>query len=183
MKRWIIGAFVLTLVAMSLVACDAPRRRFSGQRALAHVKAQCDLGPRPVGSEANRKTSEYIGRVLERDGWDVAYQEFAYQGLKGRNVIGKKGQGPIIILGTHFDTRPIADRDPTDRSVPVMGANDGASGTGVLLELAHVLGESATDQAEVWLAFFDAEDRGQLNGWPWSVGARHMANGLAVRPE
>ena len=183
MRHWVIVALVLALTGAGVVACDPSQRRFSGKRALAHVEAQCDFGPRPVGSEANRKTSDYIGRVLEREGWEVAYQEFAYRGLKGRNVIGKKGQGPIIILGTHFDTRPIADRDPSDRSVAVMGANDGGSGTGVLLELARVLGSSATDQAELWLAFFDAEDRGDLNAWSWSVGARHMANSLTVRPE
>lgn len=183
MRRWVIVALVLALTGAGVVACDPSQSRFSGKRALAHVEAQCDFGPRPVGSEANRKASDYIGRVLEREGWEVAYQEFAYRGLEGRNVIGKTGQGPIIILGTHFDTRPIADRDPTDRSVAVMGANDGGSGTGVLLELARVLGSSATDQAEIWLAFFDAEDRGGLNAWPSSVGARHMANSLAVRPE
>jgi len=64
-----------------------------------------------------------------------------------------------------------------------MGANDGGSGTGVLLELARVLDPSATSQAEIWLAFFDAEDRGNLNAWPWAVGSRRMANELEVRPE
>jgi len=183
MRRWVVGLLALSLVMGSLVACQTSQKRFSGKRALTHVRAQCDLGPRPISSEANRRASEYIGRTLERSGWEVEYQEFAFRGLRGRNVIGKKGHGPIIILGTHFDTRPIADRDPTDRSVGVLGANDGASGTAVLLELARVLDASATDQAEIWLVFFDAEDRGELNSWPWCVGSRHLVSRLSVRPE
>jgi len=182
-KPWVIGALVLTTLTATLAACEAPGTKFSGRRAFAHVEAQCEFGPRPVGSDANRKTSDYIGRTLEREGWQVEHQDFAYQGIKGRNVIGKKGHGPIIILGTHYDTRPIADRDPANRSEAVMGANDGGSGTGVLLELARVLDPSATSQAEIWLAFFDAEDRGNLNAWPWAVGSRRMANELEVRPE
>lgn len=173
---------LLSLSLVSLAACQDSEKQFAGERALAHVKAQCDLGPRPAGSEASVRTAQYIARVLRRNGWEVEHQEFAHRGLRLQNVIAKKGHGPIILLGTHYDTRPVADRDPTDRSQPVMGANDGASGVAVLLELARVLGSPATDQAEIWLAFFDAEDRGELGGWQWSVGAQHMANQLSTRP-
>ena len=161
--------------------------RFSGRRALRYLQKMCDLGARPVGSEANRQTSEYIAWVLEHEGWQVSYQEFAYRGERLRNVIASKGKGPIIVLGTHFDTRPLADMDPTDRSAAVLGANDGASGVAVLLELARVIDRSATERAEVRLAFFDGEDRGEIDGWPWSVGARHaateMLDPLKRRPE
>lgn len=166
-----------------LTACQPGERRFDSKRALTHVKAQTDFGPRPVGSDANRKTSDYIGRTLERLGWKVEYQEFAFRGKPVRNVLAKKGRGPVILLGAHFDTRPVADRDPTDRSQPVPGANDGGSGVAVLLELARTLDRRATDQAEIWLAFFDAEDHGDLSGWPWCVGSRYMADTLSVRPE
>lgn len=178
-------AFELIFVALfvfALVACTGGERRFSGKRALAHVRALCEIGPRPVGSKENAKAAEYIARVLERHGWQVEVQSFAYSGVPVRNVIGTKGQGPVIILGAHFDTRPVADKDPADRSLPVMGANDGGSGTAVLLELARVLGKRATDQAQVKLAFFDAEDRGELGGWPWCVGSEHMARTLTSRP-
>ncbi len=141
------------------------------------------LGPRPTGSDANRKAGDLIAQTLQRNGWRVETQEFAYNGVRVRNIIGKKGQGPVIILGAHYDTRPQADRDPTNRSQPVMGANDGGSGTAVLLELSRVLDQRATQQAEIWLAFFDAEDRGDLQGWPWSVGASRVADSLTVRPE
>ncbi|OGO06693.1 MAG: hypothetical protein A2Y73_00465 [Chloroflexi bacterium RBG_13_56_8] len=183
-KRGVRWLLILLLPAI-LVACQYQdsEAQFSGSRALAHVEEQCAFGPRPVGSEANAKTAAYIEKVLRTSGWEVEKQEFAHQGLQVRNVIGKKGQGPIILLGAHYDTRPLSDMDPTDRSKPVMGANDGGSGVAVLLELARVLDKAATGQAQVWLAFFDAEDRGELGGWDWSVGAQYMANRLDARPE
>jgi glutaminyl-peptide cyclotransferase len=87
-----------------------------------------------------------------------------------------------VLLGAHYDTRPVADRDPNDAKQPVPGGNDGASGVAVLLELARVLDASTLDR-QVLLAFFDAEDRGELDGWPFSVGAEHMASHLTVRPD
>ncbi len=180
--RCLIILFVVMLASISLVGCgDA--RTFDGDRAMEHVENQCDLGDRSVGTEGNAATVEYIADYLERYGWDVEYQEFAYLGRTLCNVMGTKGEGPLIILGTHFDTRPVADRDPDDRAASVPGANDGASGTAVLLELARVLDETATDQATITLAFFDGEDRGDLNGWPWCVGSSYMAANLEEEPE
>jgi Zn-dependent M28 family amino/carboxypeptidase len=75
-----------------------------------------------------------------------------------------------------------ADLDPEHPNEPVMGANDGASGTAVLLELAQVL-ESDRIPYQVWLVFFDAEDNGRLDGWNWIVGSSYMASRLAIRPE
>jgi Zn-dependent M28 family amino/carboxypeptidase len=115
-------------------------------------------------------------------GWAVETQEFAYAGVTGRNVIAARGRGPLIILGAHYDTRSVADRDPVDATRPVPGANDGASGVAVLLELARTLNMDKTE-AEVWLAFFDAEDQGGINGWPFSVGASYMAQHLSAEPQ
>ena len=165
---------LLTLIGLS--GCALGQVRFSGRRAFRHVQKLCALGPRPVASQANAQAAEYIAWVLEHEGWRVDVQEYAYGGERLRNVIGTKGQGPVLVLGTHFDTRPLADMDPADRSSPVVGANDGASGVAVLLELARVLDREAFDRAEVRLAFLDAENRGEIDGWPWSVGARHLAN-------
>ncbi len=174
---------IACLLMVSLVACRSAGHHFDGRRAFKHVDALCKLGPRHVGSEGNERASVYIANVLERYGWEVEAQDFAYRGERLRNVIGKKGTGPIIILGTHYDTRPLADRDPVDRSQPVLGANDGGSGVGVLLELARVLDESATDQAEIWLVFFDGEDRGDIDGWSWCVGSWHLATSLSEHLE
>jgi glutaminyl-peptide cyclotransferase len=158
--------------------------RFDGQKAYAQVLAQVAFGPRPTGSPQGWATGDYIIQQLEALGWTVETQEFVYRGVRGRNVIGKAGQGPVVILGAHYDTRPAADQDPdpAKRQQPILGANDGGSGVAVLLELARVLNRGALDR-QVWLAFFDAEDRGRLDGWPFSVGARQMAQALTVKPQ
>ncbi|MEA3408383.1 MAG: M28 family peptidase [Chloroflexota bacterium] len=182
MKHLVSLSLALLLVILS-IECSPREKRFDGRRALKDVKTLCNLGPRPVGSKAHQQASRYIAETLEQNGWDVEVQEFAYQGETLRNVIGKRGEGPLILLGTHFDTRPLADKDPADRSQPVMGANDGGSGTAVVLELARALDTPATDHVELWLAFFDGQDRGDIGGWPWSVGARHTARNLDRKPE
>jgi len=88
----------------------------------------------------------------------------------------------VMILGAHYDTRRRADQDKINPAAPVPGANDGASGVAVLLELAHSL-DAGKLKNQVWLAFFDAEDNGDLDGWEWTVGSRYMAQRLAVKPE
>jgi len=174
---------IIVVLVLVMNGCQPHALRFEGRRAMDHAKAQMAFGPRPVGSAANRQTSDYIAQELTRQGWQVEFQEFAEKGVAVRNVIAKKGQGPIIILGAHFDTRPLADRDPSDRSQPVPGANDGASGVAVLLELARVLDPTVFERTQIWLAFFDAEDRGGLDGWEFCVGSKHMADDLAQHPE
>jgi len=157
---------------------------FNGDLAYQHVLAQIQIGPRPTGSEAGWATGDFIMAELEKAGWQVESQEFVFKGVTGRNVIGKLGRGPIIILGAHYDTRPAADKDPdpAQQSEWIEGANDGASGVAVLLELARALDPDRLKN-EIWLAFFDAEDRGRLEEWPFSVGARHMAENLTVNPQ
>ncbi|MGC8786816.1 MAG: M28 family peptidase [Anaerolineae bacterium] len=173
--------FALLLVPL-LAGCGRSEVQFDGKKAYQHVLRQCAFGPRPTGSEENRQTGDYIIAELQKQGWITEVQEFIYQGIHARNIIGARGRGPLIILGAHYDTRPIADRDPVDMNQPILGANDGASGVAVLLELARTLNLNKAG-VQVWLAFFDAEDRGNINGWPFSVGASYMAQNLSVRPE
>jgi Zn-dependent M28 family amino/carboxypeptidase len=175
MPRHALIPLVIFIVWLPMAGCVAPSRPFDGKRALKDIETLCSYGERPVGSAALTKAGDYIIETLQKNGWQVEEQRFAYQGQNLRNIIGKKGSGPLVILGTHYDTRPLADRDPHDRSLPVMGANDGGSGTAVLLELARVLRPAATDQAEIWLVFFDGEDRGEIDGWPWCVGSTEFA--------
>ncbi len=162
----------------------AEQLKFDGEQAYQYVLAQEAFGPRPTGSQAGWATGDYIIQQLKGLGWTVETQEFVFQGVRGRNIIAKAGQGPLVIIGAHYDTRPVADQDPdpANREQPILGANDGGSGVAVLLELARVLDRKALNRL-VWLAFFDAEDRGRLNGWPFSVGAREMAQKLIVRPQ
>ncbi len=177
-RWWWLGILLL----LALAACSRAEEPlvFDGKTAYGHVVAQCDIGFRPTGSENCRATGDYIISNLEEQGWEVETQEFSYQDTPVRNIIGKRGTGPIVILGAHYDTRRSADQE--DPSVPVMGANDGASGVAVLLELARTL-DAPRLQHQVWLAFFDAEDDGQLDGWEWCVGSSHMAANLTVTPQ
>lgn len=171
------------LLIVSLAACGARSGTFNGEAAYAHVVAQCDLGYRPTGSEAWRKTGDYIIAELEKQGWAVETQEFTYRDTPVRNIIGKSrasNEQPVIIVGAHYDTRRSADQE--NPAEPVLGANDGASGVAVLLELARVLDRDRL-QSQVWLAFFDAEDNGGLDGWEWCVGSSYMAANLAVTPQ
>ncbi|MFZ1405248.1 MAG: M28 family peptidase, partial [Anaerolineae bacterium] len=93
---------------------------------------------------------------------------------------------PVVLLGAHYDTRLYADNDPdvSRRDEPVPGANDGASGVAVLLELARSLDAAAIGD-DIWLAFFDAEDNGRINGWEFIAGSRFMAQNLPMptKPE
>jgi glutaminyl-peptide cyclotransferase len=158
------------------------KRSFDGGRAYQYALDQCEIGPRPPGSDAGWATGEYILAKLKNLGWQTKTQEFEYRGVSLRNIIGKRGSGPVVILGAHYDTRPVADRDPQHADQPIVGGNDGASGVAVLLELADVLAQHELEN-EVWLAFFDAEDSGRLEGWPFAVGSAYMAENLTVRPE
>ncbi len=190
-RRIIIVVLLVAVVAVGLLAYlrvpEEPKAtpdEFSGPMALEYARAQMAFGPRPTGSDANRRTGDYILTELERQGWQTETQEFAYHGTHVCNIIGKAavGRGPIIIVGAHYDTRMRADRDRVNPTAPVPGANDGASGVAVLLELASSL-DTDSLRNEVWLAFFDAEDNGGIDGWDWIVGSTYMAEHLTITPQ
>jgi glutaminyl-peptide cyclotransferase len=166
---------------------DSFSKTFDGRAAYRDVVAQVDIGPRPTGSEGIREAQQFIvDKLTKYGGWNIEYQDFRYRGTPARNIIAKAGQGkgPVIIIGAHYDTRRRADNDPdpNKRTEPVPGANDGASGAAVLLELARSLDKYKL-QNEVWLVFFDAEDNGGLDGWQFIAGSNYFANNLSIRPE
>jgi len=153
--------------------------RFDGERAYRDVVAQVALGPRIPGSQASAQARAYFRKHLEQAGWQVSEQRFSYANVSLANLVARKGEGPVIIVGAHYDSRPRADNDPDParRETPVPAANDGASGAAVLLELARVLRWDET-QGAIWLYFFDAEDSGNIAGWPWVLGSSHAAQSL-----
>jgi Zn-dependent M28 family amino/carboxypeptidase len=157
---------------------------FEGHRAYQHVLDQMAFGPRITGEPGNLAAGDAIVTYLEGEGWDAEFQPFEYQGVAARNIIARAnaGAGPIIILGAHYDTRRRADEDPAQPNAPVPGANDGASGVAVLLELGRSLDLDRIPN-EIWLAFFDAEDNGRLDGWDFIAGSTHMAENLTVTPQ
>ncbi|MBN1877079.1 MAG: M28 family peptidase [Anaerolineae bacterium] len=147
-------------------------RTFTGEFAYTWVVRQCDLGPRVTGTEASRQAGDLFIAELQALGWEVLEQTFTYKETPVRNILAWKGEGEAVLLGAHYDSRRVADQE--DTALPVMGANDGASGVAVLLELARALDWETVHQ-QVYLGFFDAEDNGHLDGWDWIIGSSYMA--------
>ncbi len=153
---------------------------FDGDSAFVHLEAQCAFGPRPPGSDNLTQCRRYIADMLVSFGWEVRFQNFTYLGTNCSNIIAyiENPNTAPLVLGAHYDTRPLADNDPSpsNRTYPVLGANDGASGVAILLELARILPQQ--DRHIVELVFFDAEDSGRINGWDWIVGSTYYVDQL-----
>jgi Zn-dependent M28 family amino/carboxypeptidase len=121
---------------------------------------------------------------LSDEGWQVEIQDTQWGGHRVQNVIAKRGtSSPWVVLGAHYDTRMWADQDPniTKRMDPVPGANDGASGVAILLELGRILPKDL--HKTVWLVFFDAEDNGDIPGYNWILGSQAFVAGLSAKPD
>jgi hypothetical protein len=141
---------------------------FSGDSAYYFVDKQVRFGPRVPNSAGHRQCGDYLIATLKGYGAQVTVQEFvadAYNGtkLRSRNIIGSylPDASKRILLAAHWDTRHVADKDSVRRNEPILGASDGASGVGVLLEVARILGsDSSRAPVGVDIIFFDAEDYG-----------------------
>lgn len=162
---------------------------FDADSAYAYIERQVAQGYRIPNTPAHRATADYLAAELARHGASVEVQAgtvTAYDGteLSIRNIIGsfspeKKNR---IFLFAHWDSRPYADND-ADKSkhrTPIAGADDGASGVGVLLEIARQIGQKQPD-AGVDIAFFDAEDYGapywsrSTDEESWALGSQYWA--------
>jgi Iap family predicted aminopeptidase len=174
---------VLGLYAASFLNREPDSASFDSSHAYADVQTQVAFGPRIPGSQGHAQIREWMRAELESAGWMVEIQQTERMGHPIYNIIAKRNtEPPQIILGAHYDTRMIADNDPdvTKRSEPVSGANDGASGVAVLLELARSL---PSDTAPIWLVFFDAEDNGRIEGWDWILGSRAFVEEIPIQPQ
>lgn len=151
---------------------------FDGKRAYDQVAKQVSFGPRPPGSPAIAKLQDYLVSELKSYGCQVDTDSFSADTPDGRvpmkNIRAKipgKEQG-IILLGTHYDTKKMAD---------FVGADDAGSSTGVMLEIARLLCPQPPQKYAVWIAFFDAEEAFNTE---WqdpdnTYGSRQMAAQLA----
>ena len=133
---------------------------FSGEKALVHVQRLVDLGPHPAGSDAIEKARNYIEDELRHSGWQVTRQAFTDDTPRGKihfvNLIARFSSdantaSPSFLFCSHYDTK-LFD------TIRFVGANDGGSSTGLLLELARVLGQHANVARNVELVFFDGEE-------------------------
>ncbi len=172
---WYARAFILDR--------EAAATKFSGDRAYADVKTQVAFGPRIPGSDAHAKVLDWMRSELEPAGWQVEIQQSESMGHPIQNLVAHRtNEAPQIILGAHYDSRIYANRDPDPSkwTQPVPGANDGASGVAVLLELARSLPD---DTVPIWLVFFDAEDNGEIQGWDWLLGSKAFVAKMIERPK
>lgn len=177
---------VLVAAAACLPGCTS-RPDVDGARAHARVVEQVNMGPRIPGSEGHRVFREWLVGELGRLGARVETQTVE-DTVAGElrtiiNVVARFGarEGRPILLCAHYDTRAVADRDAERPEDPVPGANDGASGVAVLLEVAELMRSQPPPRA-VELAFFDAEDQGDHEDpLSWSLGARAYARTLSGR--
>ncbi len=153
--------------------------KFDGNSAFGFLTGQCDFGPRPPGSVALEQTRGYIKGLLESWNWTVRFQNWTYMGVNLVNIIATKSENASVLIGAHYDTRPVADHDPDpgNRDKPILGANDGASGVAVMLELARILSNDVAESVK--FVFFDAEDSGNVNNWPWCIGSEHYAQSMS----
>lgn len=173
------GCFLLSACQKSVSTPKA----FDAERAYADVQAQMAFGARIPDTEAHEQTFNYIQDELRSAGWQVEIQDTTYEGHPVKNIIAKRSNSKApILLAAHYDTRMYADQDPNEalRSQPVPGADDGASGVAVLLEIARVL---PAEQKDVWLVFFDTEDQGHILGWNWILGSQAYADSLTISPQ
>lgn len=157
---------------------------FDGERALKDLEFQVSLSPRTPGSKSHETVRKWIVEQLKLNGWSTKIQSDTYNNEHIYNLIGNYSEDtPYILIGAHYDSRYYSDQDPDPslRNKPVPGANDGASGVSVLLELARTIPEAS--RKNVWLVFFDAEDQGRINGWDWIIGSQSFVNQIPVLPQ
>jgi glutaminyl-peptide cyclotransferase len=159
------AACVLALVFLfGRISCAAAPGNlwdeFSGEKALAHVQHLVDLGPHPPASVAIEKARDYIESELKRSGWTVARQRFTDNTPRGKvefvNLVATfSAHGatarPTFILCSHYDTKIF-------ETFTFVGANDGGSSTGLLLEMGRVLALRPELAAKTELVFFDGEE-------------------------
>ena len=154
---------------------------FSGEKAFAHVQHLVDLGPRPAGSEALEKSRLYIIEQLKSAGWTVTRSEFSDQTPRGKmtfvNLIARFGtnekkEAAQFLLCSHYDTK-------TFETIRFVGANDGGSSTGLLIEMARVLAMNPALAAKIELLFFDGEEAFEnFTATDGLYGSRHFAEEL-----
>lgn len=183
MTRFVKAALLLTIVVMTLPSCKGRRVVstntastlsavnsacvFNADSAYNYIAAQTAFGPRVPGTQVQLNCRDWLVSTLKRLGAEVCVQEFDCQtfdkkNLKGYNITGKINPSVVdrIILCSHWDSRPWADNDSNKKnwSKPIDGANDGASGVGVILEIFRIL--ASNPNVGIDCVFFDIEDWG-----------------------
>jgi len=168
---------------------------FNSDSAYKFIEKQVSFGPRVPNSDAHKKCASYLEKSLKKYGLSVNVQQAVVKAYNDDKLYIKNIMGQFnpeaserIMLFAHWDTRPYADEDKTNPSKPADGANDGASGVGVLLEVARLL--SVVEKKPgigVDVVFFDAEDYGQPHNYmgkyqpdSWCLGSQYWAKNIPI---
>lgn len=189
-KAWriaLLTGMLLGFLGMGPKTVGSEELQSYSQSAWNYLKTLTGFGPRNFGSPGYFRTIDLIRKVGEEyaDGVDV--QTFPVHKGNGKTLqmsnirlkFNGTRKGPAILIGAHFDTRPYADEEsnPALRLRPILGANDGGSGTAVVLTLARYL-KNNRDRRPVELVFFDGEDYGAKGSGENLLGSTYYANQL-----
>jgi hypothetical protein len=185
MKPRIIFSLLIAVAASRVATADELTAKFDGQRAYGYLRAICALGNRMSGSEGMLQQQKLIAKHFKELGIEVEYQRF-----EGTHPITKK---PVpmanmivrwfperrerILMCAHYDTRPLPDQDPNPRMRNeglFVGANDGASGVAVLMELGNHI-KSLPERYGLDFVLFDAEELVYGRRGTYFLGSRHFA--------
>lgn len=168
--------------------------KFNSDSAYRFVERQVAFGPRIPNTKAHQQAADFFVHTFRRFGAQITTQEFEgenYSGVKLNlmNIVASFNpeQSKRILLAAHWDTRPFSDKDPDKPEATFQGANDGASGVGVLLEIARVISTNDKPDVGIDIILFDGEDWGEKEGqqdthplrdglqeW-WCLGSQHWA--------
>lgn len=179
--------FALSLAVSGCSSAPVFPPVFDGARAYSYLTAQVDFGPRVPGTDAWRECRSYYYSHFASLGFEVDSQVFAFYDPYSHadvplvNVIARFRGGPknepALLIGAHWDTRPRTDfhSDTSRTGEPIQGANDGASGVAVLMELANILAQRSPD-INIDLVLFDGEDWGEAGDLDYyMLGSKHFA--------
>lgn len=181
--------FTALLLIFTCVSCQPKSPLFSGENAFQHLIKQCSFGPRNPGSEGHKNTLNYYLNTFKGLADTVFTQSFEDEMPRTRakvemnNVIAQfnRGSAKQIMISAHWDTRPWADTGSImKKEMPILGANDGASGVAVIIELAYIFKQNPPPIG-VSLVLFDAEDYGVPgDSWTYCKGSQYFARNLPI---
>ncbi len=183
---------LIIISTVGFIGCQNNPPEFDGYRAFDNLETQCSFGPRNPGSDGYIDCMNFIMETMSELADTVFTQPFTYteqrdfQTYDLTNIIAQY-RGPSthhLLIGAHWDTRPWADWDriTSDRDKPIIGANDGASGVAVLMELGRIFHEEKPP-VNVTLVFFDGEDLGIAGvNESYAKGSQFFARNLPISP-
>ena len=181
--------FTALLLIFTCVSCQPKSPLFSGENAFQHLIKQCSFGPRNPGSEGHKNTLNYYLNTFKGLADTVFTQSFEDEmprtraKVKMNNVIAQfnRESNKQIMISAHWDTRPWADTGSImKKEMPILGANDGASGVAVIIELAYIFKQNPPPIG-VSIVLFDAEDYAVPgDSWTYCKGSQYFARNLPI---